>query len=163
LSTPLAALALGVALSSAATAQAAPVRVPGTVPGHTGAPHQEPCWQVAGISKAAMEQHRSILQSARSQVEAVCADSSLTAQQRSEKIRQIHQQAKQQADAIVTPQQMQSLKSCQSSRGAGHPSMGGGHHAGGGGGGSGPCGQLPGSAGAGASGSKPPIENDLEN
>ena len=152
-----------VLLSGSVVAQAPPVR--GSVPGHTaGTPHQEPCWQVAGISKSAMEERRSILQSAHSQVEAVCADSSLTAQQRNEKIRAIHQQTKQQADAIVTPSQMESLKACQSSRSAAHPPSVA-HHSGGGGGG--PCGQLPGSAGSngtpGSPGSKPQPENDVEN
>ena len=152
------------ALGVGAVAQSAPVRVP--VPGHPGTaqPHQEPCWQVAGISKGAMEQRNSIMQGVRSQVQAVCADTSLTAQQRNEKIRQIHQQAKQEADALVTPQQMESLKACQQSRSAAHPSTGGsGHHVGGGGSG-GPCGQLPGSSGQSNSpGSKPQPENDVQN
>src|SRR3974390_2409026 len=84
-----------VVLANVVWAQSAPVRVPNPAPGHPGAtPKQEPCWQVAGISKSAMDQRRSIQQGVRSQVEAACADSSLTAQQRSEKIREIHQQAK---------------------------------------------------------------------
>jgi hypothetical protein len=147
------------AFSASATAQSVPVRGQ-TVPGHTAnTPRQEPCWQVAGISKSAMEQRRSIMQGVHSQVEAVCADSSLSAQQRNEKIRQIHQQATQQANAIVTPSQMEALKSCQSSRASAHPPTGGAIHHGGGGGG--PCGQLPSNSGPGAPGNKP--ETDLEN
>ena len=72
-------------------------------------PRQEPCWQVAGISKAAMEKHKSLEQSAHSQVQAVCADPSLTPQQKREKIREIHEQTHQQAESLFTPQQHQAL------------------------------------------------------
>ena len=134
-------------LIQGAAAQASPVRVPQTLPSHPGTvahppnQRQEPCWQVAGISKSAMEQRSAVQQRTRSEVEAVCADSSLTPQQRQQKIQQIHQQTKQELDALVSPQQMQEMKSCQMSRnhggghpGAAHPSAGGGH---------GPCGELP--------------------
>jgi hypothetical protein len=153
------------ALASGAVAQTVPVRGQSTVPGHAAsAPHQEPCWQVAGISKSAMEQRHSIQQNAHSQVEAVCADSSLSAPQRNERIRQIHEQAKQQMDAIVSPQQMQSLKACQSSRAGAHPPTGG-HHIGGAASSGGPCGELPGNSGSRnpSTGSKPQPENDVEN
>lgn len=131
-----------------ARAQTAPVRGQVPVPGRPSAtPRQEPCWQVAGISKTAMEQRHSIEQSVHSQVEAVCADSSLTQQQRQQKIRQIHEQAKQQMDALVTPQQMQELRSCQQARNhGGGAHLGGGHAAGGG---HGPCGEMPASPGTG--------------
>jgi hypothetical protein len=144
------ALLLAVALSAAASAQTAPVRtpVPNPIPGKTPAanpnahPHQEPCWQVAGISKATMDQRRSLQESARSQVAAVCADSSLTAQQRQEKIRQIHQQTQQELNGLINPQQMEAMKTCQQSRSHANPHPGGGGHPAGGGG-HGPCGELP--------------------
>ena len=129
-----------------ATAQSMPVPVQQPLPGHPGpvvrAPqaHQAPCWQEAGISKSAMEERRAIQHRTRAEVEAVCAESSLSRQQRQQKIRQIHEQAKQEMDALVTPQQMEALKSCRMSRhhagghpGVPHPSAGGGH---------GPCGEL---------------------
>ncbi len=124
-------------------AQVAPIPAPGRPGGpmvRTPHPHQTPCWQVAGISKGAMQQRRAIQMRTRSEVEAACADASLTPQQRQQKIRQIHEQSKQQLDALVSPQQMEELKSCQMSRnhggghGGGHPGFGGGH---------GPCGALP--------------------
>ena len=103
-------------------------------------PRQPPCWEVAGISKSAMEQRRAVQERTRSEIEAVCSDPSLSQQERQQKIRQIHEQAKQELDALTTPQQMEELKSCQMSRnhggihpGAGHPSTGG----------HGPCGDLP--------------------
>ena len=117
---------------------APPLRVP--VPQGGVKVKQEPCWQEAGVSKATMEQRRSIEQGVRSQVSAVCADSSLTTQQRNEKIREIHQQAHQQLEALITPQQQEAMKACQQSR----PHSGAGQvHVGHAGGGTGPCGELP--------------------
>lgn len=104
------------------------------------APHQEPCWQEAGISKSTMEQRRSIQQSARAEIQSVCANSSLTPQQRREQIRAIHERTRQQMEESITPQQREALKSCQEARRATHPAGGGFH--GGGGGGQGPCGEL---------------------
>src|SRR5215471_11412429 len=81
-----------------------PDSAPGTVPSATH-PKKEPCWEVAGVSKAAMEQRHALAQQARQEVEAVCANSSLTLQQKREQIRVIHEREKQQANALVTPQQ----------------------------------------------------------
>ena len=130
-----------------ASAQSPPVHVSPLSPGrpvsvpHPQQPHEPPCWQVAGISKSAMEQRQAIQRRTRSEVEAACADPSLSQQQRQQKIREIHEQAKQELDALVSPQQMEALKSCQQARnhggshpGVGHPSAGGGH---------GPCGEMP--------------------
>lgn len=124
-------------------------------------PHQEPCWQVAGISKSVIEQRRAITRTTHSQVESVCVDSSLTQQQKREKIRQIHEQARQQEQALASPQQMESLRECQAQRNAGHPSVGV-HH---GGSGSGPCGELPTNSVPGNSpaGNQAPSEPENEN
>jgi hypothetical protein len=138
-------------ISQRAAAQTLPIRVqplprhPATV-ARSPQPHQSPCWEVAGISRSAMEQRRAIGQRTRSEVEAVCVDPSLSPQQRQQKIRQIHEQSKQELDALVSPQQMEALKSCQMSRnhGGGHP--GGGHRAAGSG--HGPCGEMPSRSGA---------------
>lgn len=135
------------AIGQFAIAQSLPVRIPEPVPGrpvttgHPQQPHEPPCWQVAGISKSAMEGRQAIQQRTRSEVEAVCADTSLTQQQRQQKIREIHEQAKQELDAMVSPQQMEALRSCQQARNhggghpaPGHPSASVGH---------GPCGEMP--------------------
>ncbi|HEY6350177.1 MAG TPA: hypothetical protein VI636_12290 [Candidatus Angelobacter sp.] len=102
----------------------------------TGSRRQEPCWKVAGVSPAALQQRRGIEQNVRSQVATVCADSSLTAQQRHAKIHEIHAQAQQQMQGLITPEQQEALKSCRASRGEGketaHPAAG-----------SGPCGEMP--------------------
>jgi len=78
--------------------------------------HQTPCWQQVGISKAAMEQRRTIEQSLHSQVGSVCADSSLTDQQKLEKIKEIRQQARSQMEALIPGQQLQELKACNEQR-----------------------------------------------
>jgi Spy/CpxP family protein refolding chaperone len=98
--------------------------------------HQSPCWQQAGISQSAMQQRKQIEEGTHSQVESVCSDSSLTPQQKQQKIRQLRQEAQKQVEGLITPQQEQALKSCRASRGEG-PRMGG-THAGGGG----PCGEM---------------------
>ena len=134
------------AIGQRAAAQNPPIRVQ-PLPRHSGTiarvpqVHQPPCWEVAGISRSAMEQRHAIEQRTRSGVEAVCADSSLSPQQRQQKIRQIHEQGKHELDALVSPQQMVALKSCQMSRNhrEGHP--GGGHRAARDG--HGPCGEMP--------------------
>ena len=130
-----------------AAAQSYPIRAQLPLPPHPGpvvrAPqvHEPPCWQEAGISKAAMDERAAIGRRTRAEVEAVCADSALTPQQRQQRIRQIHEQAKQEQDALVTPQQMEAWRSCQASRSHPNPHPGGGHPAVGGG--RGPCGELP--------------------
>jgi hypothetical protein len=148
------ALLAGIAFSTA-LAQTPPLRTPagvpiGTVPGSrptargtnpTNRP--EPCWQVAGVSKAAMEQRRVIGQQTRQEVEGVCANASLSPAQKQERIRMIHQQERQQMEALISPQQREAMHACQQQRGGG-VHVGGGHV--GGGHGSGPCGTLPGIA-----------------
>lgn len=103
-------------------------------------PPVEPCWQQVGISKSAMDERAAIQRETRSQIEAVCANSSLTPQQRQQQIRQIREEAKQREEALVTPEQQQALRACQQERAASHPPAPGLHQ---GGGGRGPCGELP--------------------
>jgi len=109
-----------------------------------GRHRQPPCWQQAGITKDVMQQRRSLEQAAHSQIASICADSSLSAQQKREKIREIHQQTMQQVQARMTLQQQEALKSCQAQRhggqgGAPHPHEGGGM---------GPCGETPSGTGS---------------
>ena len=140
------------------SAQLRPQTAPGvagqSTPGTANRGRQQPCWQVAGVSQQALQQHRQIEESTRSQVEAVCSNNSLSAQQKQQQIRQLRENAKKQMESLVTPQQEESLRSCRESRGEKH--SGGTRRAGGGGvsgGGEGPCGELPG-----GNGSKPANE-----
>ena len=92
-------------------------------------PKQEPCWQQAGISKAAMQERRSIEESTRAQIEAVCAQSDLTDKEKREKIHEIREAAKQRMGGLISPQEEEALKACQKSRGMNatpHPKGGGG-------------------------------------
>lgn len=140
---------LSTALAENAFAQV-PVRTgPSTATGTTTRPRQEPCWQVAGISKSAMQQRREITQQTRQAVEAVCADSSLSAQQKREQIKQIRQREREQVEAIITPEQQEALRSCQRERSTAQSGVNGGHHAGAGG----PCGEMP-------TGSKPDAQHN---
>ena len=109
----------------------------GPSPGPIAKPaKQEPCWEVAGVSKSALQQRRTISQQARQEVESVCANSSLSIQQKRQEIQQIRQRERQEIEGIITPAQQQAMRSCEEQR---HPAHGGGHA---GGGGSGPCGEM---------------------
>ena len=99
--------------------------------------HQEPCWQQVGISKDVIDQRKAVELDTRSQVQAVCADSSLNDQQKKQKIHEIHQESKQKVAGLMTEQQQQDLQSCQKERAANHPAPAGTQHGGGG-----PCGNL---------------------
>jgi len=117
----------------AAQTATSPVPPRGATPTHPS--RQKPCWQQAGITQSAMQQRKQIEENTHSQVESVCSDSSLTPQQKQQKIHQLHQEAKQQVGGLITSQQEAALKSCRESRGEGSH-MGGMH------GGGGPCGEM---------------------
>jgi TolA-binding protein len=136
LSTLLAGTILSAALAANANAQV-PIRTgPSSAPGTARHPRVEPCWEVAGVSKSAIQQRGTISRQARQEVETVCANSSLSIQQRRQQIQQIRQRERQEIDAIITPAQREAMQSCQKQRNGGH---GGGH---GGGGHGGPCGEM---------------------
>jgi Spy/CpxP family protein refolding chaperone len=78
-----------------------------------------------------MEQHKSIQQNIHSQVQSVCADTSLSDQQKREKIRDIRKAGHQQMEALLTPEQRSQLESCRASQ-PHHGGGQGGPHAGGG-------------------------------
>jgi Spy/CpxP family protein refolding chaperone len=109
----------------------------GTHPAGQAHVRQEPCWKQVGISESAKEQRDAIASDRRSQVESVCADTSLSPQQKQQKIHKIRQEAKQKIDGVITPEQEQQLQACQKERSPGHPVTGGAHHSGGG-----PCGEM---------------------
>jgi hypothetical protein len=98
-----------------------------------------PCWKQAGLSSSEIQRHRQIDENTRAQVQSVCSDSSLTQQQKHEKIHVLREQAHHESEAMMTPAQRQSIAGCRGQRGEGG---GGGHGAhGGGGGGADPCGE----------------------
>jgi Spy/CpxP family protein refolding chaperone len=102
----------------------------------------DPCWQQAGIAKSAMEQRWAIERETRSQVEAVCSNSSLTPQQKHEQVKEIRHQAHQKMEGLITAEQEKALTACQQQRSMNHSAAGGsggGPHEGGAGG----CGEWP--------------------
>jgi hypothetical protein len=123
------------------TPSSTPPATTSQTPAGTRRARRQPCWQQAGISRSALQQRRQIEENTRAQVEAVCGDSSLSPQQKEQKIRQLREEGRRQAEAILNPQQEQSLRACRQQRGEER----GSHHARGAGGhtGAGPCGELP--------------------
>jgi len=92
-------------------------------PAHPG--NGGPCFQQAGIDKSVMEQLFSIQRESHSQIQSVCSDTSLSAQQKHQQVRQIHQQTHQKIEGLITPEQEKALMACrQQQRGETHP---GGH------------------------------------
>lgn len=106
---------------------------------HPKAAHakQEPCWQQVGISKDVIDQRDAIQQDTHSQVQSVCADTSLTPQQRNQKIREIHQEAKQKMSGLISEEQQQQLEACHKERAGNSPASAGVKHPG-----TGPCGEM---------------------
>ena len=88
------------------------------------------CAKQLGISQSVIAQHRTLHENALSQVRAVCSDSSLTNEQKKEKIRQIRETTRQQTEALLTPTQQQQLKECEAGRRGGGGAHGGAHAAG---------------------------------
>lgn len=133
--------------------------------GRNGRARQQPCWQQAGVSQAVMQKRRQIEESTRAQVESVCQDSSLSQQQKQEKIRQLRQEGRKQMEALVTPQQMQAVESCRSQRREGQGRGDGGQsgqsaHGERRGGGGGPCGEIQQGRGQRSPQSSPPADSD---
>jgi len=116
--------------------------------------------QQAGIDHSVMEQMRTIGHDARSQVESICSNSSLTAQQRQEQAREVRERAMAKRDSLMTPDQRSTLKECQQQKSGNHGGEGSGMHEGVGGG----CGEMPRGAShrngyPNGSGSNPPSSN----
>lgn len=127
-----------------------------------------PCWQQAGIDKSVMEQRWALEKDTRSQVEAVCSNSSLTAQQKQQQAREIRQQAKTKMEGLVTADQEKALTACQQQRGMNHSGNGGGAHEGSGAGHEGGgCGEWPHNGarpnGTGGNGNPPPPSQSPQN
>ena len=122
------ALASSPSLSQAAPPKAPSPAQPAAMPCRA---HQLPCWEQVGISKSAMERRRSIEQNARAQVDSICSDTSLTSSEEREKIQEIRQQAREQIEAIIQPQHLQELKTCNAERAGRRPASAPAPHPGG--------------------------------
>ena len=98
---------------------------------------QEPCWQQVGVSKDVIDQRDAIQKDTHSQVEAVCADSSLNVQQKKQKIHEIRQEAKQKMSGLISEEQQHQLEACHKERAGNSPVGAGVKHPG-----VGPCGEM---------------------
>lgn len=135
--TRLSLVATVLAVCSLAVTAAAQTNNPNTQHPRTVRAKQEPCWQQVGISKDVIDQRDAIQQDTHSQVQSVCADTSLTPQQKNQKIREIHQEAKQKMSGLISAEQQQQLEACRKGRAENNPVATGVKHPG-----AGPCGEM---------------------
>jgi len=90
------------------------------------------CFQKAGLDQSVMQELFSIQREARSQIQNVCSNTSLTPEQKHQQVEEIHQQTHAKIGGLITPEQQQELIACrqQQQGGASHPGgrlgMGGG-------------------------------------
>ena len=104
----------GVALAAASVAGQQSKPAPsGSAPTATHSAGHIPCAKQIGISPAAMQQRRAIMEAAKTKVQGICQDGSLSPQQKKEQIHQIHQEAVQQAEGLIPAAQLEALKKCQ--------------------------------------------------
>jgi hypothetical protein len=75
-----------------------------------------PCWRVAGIAPAAVNQRWQIEDQAKGKINQVCSDDSLTPDQKRDKIRQINEQTEQEIAKIIPATQLEAFKACQAQR-----------------------------------------------
>jgi len=87
---------------------------------HAKAPQPEPCWKVAGISPEVIARRRGIEQETQARVRQVCADPSLSDQQKRQEIRRLRQAASQESLSLTTPEQRAAVKQCNEERAAQH-------------------------------------------
>ncbi len=87
---------------------------------HAKAPQPEPCWKVAGISPEVIARRRSIEQETQARVRQICADSSLSDQQKRQEIRRLRQAASQESLSLTTLEQRAAMKQCNEERAAQH-------------------------------------------
>ncbi len=102
-----------------AASLAAQVNPPSAAPNSPAPPstqRQTPCWQLAGVSRSAMRQRRMIVRNMHNQIQLVCANFKLSAQQREQRIDQIRADAQAHMRAFLSVVQIDSINSCRARR-----------------------------------------------
>ena len=114
------------ALLLAQDQQSAPpeAAAPGPQAGPRGG--EPPCFKQAGVSEDTWQKIRDIHKTNHQQVVSICENSSLSAQQKRDQVRQAFQQTEQQVHGLLTPQQQDALKQCRQERRGDRKGMGGG-------------------------------------
>jgi Spy/CpxP family protein refolding chaperone len=97
---------------------------PGPQAGRRGG--EPPCFKQAGVSDDTWQKIRDIHKTTHQQVVSICENSSLSAQQKREQVRQAFQQTEQQVHGLLTPQQQDALKQCRQEPRGDRKGMGGG-------------------------------------
>jgi Spy/CpxP family protein refolding chaperone len=100
----------------------------GAGPGPQAGPRgsEPPCFKQAGVSEDTWQKIRDIHKTTHQQVVSICENSSLSAQQKRDQVRQAFQQTEQQVHGLLTPQQQDALKQCRQERRGDRKGMGGG-------------------------------------
>jgi hypothetical protein len=87
---------------------------PSLPPGaHRAHPRPALCWREAGIAPALVNQRWGIESTAKTKIGAVCTDSTLNPQQKSDQIRQINAQKEQEIAKIIPANQLTAFNACQ--------------------------------------------------
>ena len=117
--------------------QSAPAAQPAPAPQARRRGMEPPCFKQAGVSDETWQKIMGIHKATHEQVVGICENSSLSASQKRDQIRQARRQTQKQVHDLLTPQQQDAVKACRQQRRAGHQGMGGrmegGMHRGGGG------------------------------
>ena len=77
---------------------------------------QTPCWRLAGIAPALVNQRWHIEDNAKGKIGAVCTDPTLAAEKKREKIQEINEQTEQEIAKIIPAKQLEAFKACQTER-----------------------------------------------
>lgn len=78
--------------------------------------HPAPCWRVAGISPAAVNQRWHLEDDAKIKISGVCSDPTLGPDQKLGKIHEINQQRDDAITKLIPEKQLSAFKSCQAER-----------------------------------------------
>jgi Spy/CpxP family protein refolding chaperone len=87
---------------------------------------EPPCFKQAGVSDDTWQKIREIHKTTHQQVVSICENTSLSAQQKRDQVRQAFQQTEQQVHGLLTPQQQDAVKQCRQERRGDRKGMGGG-------------------------------------
>lgn len=77
---------------------------------------QAPCWRLAGISSALVNQRWHIEDNAKGKISAVCTDPTLAAEKKREKIQEINEETEQEIAKLIPAKQLEAFKACQAER-----------------------------------------------
>lgn len=104
---------------------APPSEAPGPAPQARRRGMEPPCFKQAGVSDETWQKIMGIHKTTHEQVVGICENSSLSASQKRDQIRQARRQTQQQVHDLLTPQQQDAVKACRQQRRAGHEGRGG--------------------------------------